>query len=123
MGEGAVVELALSLWAHLPLEAPLAILDRTMARFEPYDLDFAFEADQLQPPHPFAELIRLAFEPELNAGARAVSPIKPTARSASAELLSEAVHAEWHRTIMCFADRYGLWLPCEVGEDENSNPT
>lgn len=117
-----MVELALSLWAHLPSEAPLTILDRTMIRFEPCDLDFAFEADQLHPPHPFAELIRLAFAPELNAGARVLTPIKPNARSAGPELLSGAVHAEWHRTIMRFADRYGLWLPCEIGEDENGNP-
>lgn len=118
-----MVELALSLWAHLPLEAPLAILDRTMARFEPYDLDFAFEADQLRSPHPFAELIRLAFAPDLNTSARVVWPKQPNARSASPEFLSEAVHAEWHRIIMRFADRYGLWLPWEISEDETSSTT
>lgn len=117
-----MVELALSLWAHLPRVAPLAILDRTMARFAPCDLDFAFEVDQLHPPHPFGELIRLAFAPELDAGAQVLAPIKPNASSASAELVSEAVHTEWHRSIMHFADRYGLWLPCELGEDEKGNP-
>lgn len=116
-----MVELALSLWAHLPLEAPLSILDRTMARFEPYDLDFAFDADQLHPPHPFAELIRLAFAPERNAGARVVSPIKSNAGSTSPELLSETMPPDWCGTIMRFADRYGLWLPSDIGEDENSN--
>lgn len=123
MGEGDVVELALSLWAHLPRVAPMSILDRTMARFAPYDLDFAFEADQLHPPHPFAELIRLAFAPELNPEAQVLSSARSNLGSERPELVSEAVHEQWHRTIIHFADRYGLWLPYDLGKYENGNST
>lgn len=122
MNEGEVVQVALSLWAQRPMQAPLSILDRAMASFEPNDLDFAFDADQLRPPHPFAELIRLAFAPQLNPGAPILTSIKANFSRRSPESAPEAMHAEWQRTIMCFADRYGLWLPLEVGEDDDSNP-
>lgn len=121
MNEGEVVEVALSLWAHRPTEEPLSILDRAMGQFEPHDLDFAFDADQLRPPHPFAELIRLAFAP-LTAGTPILTPCKADASYLIPEWAPEAMHGEWQRIIMCFADRYGLWLPLEQGDDESSNP-
>jgi hypothetical protein len=121
MDAGAVVEVALSLWAHEPRDTALSILDRAMATCEPHELDFAFEADQLHLPHPFAELIRLAFAPEFVPGAFSGEPITTTGTHAAHELQSEAVYAEWHKAIMCFADRYGLWLPFEL-DDEDSTP-
>jgi hypothetical protein len=115
---GAVVEVALSLWAHQPMDTALSILDRAIATCEPRDLDFAFEADQLHLPHPFAQLIRLAFAPQLVPDNSPLAPIKTTGSDPADELRSEARHAEWHKAIMCFADRYGLWLPFELDDEE-----
>lgn len=117
--EQDIVDTALKLWAEDPRQAPLTILDRAIARFERADLDFAFDADQLHFPHPFAELIRLAFAPQLSPSALRSAWLNATDDAASHES-AEAVQAEWQRTIMCFADRYGLWLP--LGIDEDNNP-
>jgi hypothetical protein len=119
MDAGAVVEIALSLWAHRPMESALSILDRAMAGCEPHDLDFAFEADQLHLPHPFAELIRLAFAPQFVADNVRLTA---TGTHAADELLSDARYAEWHKAIMCFADRYGLWLPLEPDAHDDPDP-
>lgn len=116
-----VVEVALSLWAYQPMDTALSILDRAMATCEPHDLDFAFEADQLYLPHPFAELIRLAFAPQFVPDNFPFAPTNTTGSDATGELQSEAGHGEWHKAIMCFADRYGLWLPVELDDEEESN--
>jgi hypothetical protein len=119
MDAGAVVEVALSLWTHQPRDTALSILDRAMATCAPDDLDFAFEADQLHLPHPFAELIRLAFAPQFVPDTFSVTPINAIGCDAAHELQSEAMYAEWHKAIMCFADRYGMWLPFLDGEESD----
>jgi len=118
VAEAEVVEMALSLWIRRPLAAPLSILDRTMARYEPDDLDFAFEPDQLYPPHPFAELLRLAFASEFNAGRRT---LRLTHASVYHEYASDATRRECDRTVKRFADRYRLWLPEAICMDESGD--
>jgi hypothetical protein len=120
--EGSVVETALLLCAEEPLQPPLSILDRAMARFGAHDLDFAFDADELRLPHPFAKLIWRAFAPQRSPGTSSVASTKATLGDAGRRgLPSEVLHADWARIIMCFADRYGLWLPLEFEEDDDSN--
>jgi hypothetical protein len=103
--ESAVVSTALSLWAQEPNLPPLQVLDRAMLRHAGEDLEFQFDGEfELAPPHPFAELIRRAFAPDLDPRLLVLA-----IDSSLPEL--ESLSAEWHRAVMRFADRYNLWRP------------
>lgn len=91
--EVPVVRTALQLWLGLPDASALEVLDLAMQLHSGEDFDFQFECE-LHPPHPFAELLRQAFAPNLDAAAA-----------------SNTTTLAWDCAILLFAQRYGIWGP------------
>lgn len=87
------------------------ILDRALAGHDSEDLEFAFEYDDLHPPHPFAELLRRAFAPKLDPTVLLISTLAAEVDDKDWPLQFESAQHEWHTAIMRFAERYGIWNP------------
>jgi hypothetical protein len=113
--DAPVVRTALALSLELPDASALEILDRAMRAHDGEDLEFQFECE-LQPPHPFTELLRRAFAPDLDRmellsateqlTERLDEPADPQMRS-----WIDSIACEWDRAILLFAQRYGIWGP------------
>jgi hypothetical protein len=107
-----VVATALLLWAeHSDLPA-IAVLDLAMRLHAGEDLDYEFDPElELAPPHPFAELIRRAFAPEIDAADLATSFVDVRIEDRVLQGHLDRIRRRWHRAILCFARRYQLWEP------------
>lgn len=106
----SVVATALILWLQHPDRPALQILDQAMQAFESEDLNFAFD-DELNPPHPFAELVRRAFAPSLNPAEVFAMIVDLEATSPPSRIRIESTGKEWSLAIERFAERYGIWGP------------
>lgn len=104
--DAPVVRTALALWLELPHASALEILDRAMRAHHGEDLDFQFECE-LQPPHPFAELLRRAFAPDLHP----TELLRATELDEPADPWIDSIARAWDRAILRFAERYGIWGP------------
>lgn len=107
--EVPVVRTALQLWLGLPDASALEVLDLAMRAHSGEDFDFQFECE-LHPPHPFAELLRQAFAPNLDAAAilRESEFEESDPKMGSG---SNATTLAWDCVILLFAQRYGIWGP------------
>jgi len=105
-----VVATALLVLAEYPGLSALAVLDEAMHRHSGEDLDFQFDPDiELAPPHPFAELIRRAFAPQLDP--TEISLSLAGVQFEDAELRSRTIRTRrsWEHAVRRFANRYGIW--------------
>jgi hypothetical protein len=104
-----VVRTALQLWLESPDASALEVLDFAMRSHCAEDFDYQFEFE-LYPPHPFAELLRQAFAPHVDASAvlREIELEESDPQTGSA--FNTAALA-WDRAILLFAERYGIWGP------------
>lgn len=102
--------IAVALGTHLThSKVPaLDVLDLAMKGRECCDLNFeagpghAFD-DWLDPPSPFAELLRKAFAPSITAAQTALW-------SSADDLLADGFRELWHdEVVQAFAERYRLW--------------
>lgn len=110
--QSPVVSTALSLWAQQPNLPALEVLDRAIRTHSGEDLDFQFDAEiELAPPHPFAELIRRAFAPQLDLTEICLS--LSGMQFEEGEILSRTIRVRrrWDRAIRRFAERYRIWEP------------
>jgi hypothetical protein len=88
------------------------VLDEAMRRHAGEDLDFQFDGEiELAPPHPFAELIRRAFAPQLDS--TEISLSLAGVQFQDRKLCSRLLRARrrWERAIRRFAERYRIWDP------------
>ena len=90
--EPMVVSVALETARRHPRRDPLKILDAAIGPWRGRQLDFEFDDEELRPPHPFAELLRLAFAPSI-------------------PLSSLTYGRHWTHIILPFARRYQIWEP------------
>lgn len=102
---------AVCLGIEHPNLSAVDVLDRAVRAHPDDDLDFQFDTDEeLSPPHPFAELLRRAFAPDLDPDELLVtflheaSSDDPRARSRRAR-----VRRHWNHVLLRFAQRYRLW--------------
>lgn len=110
----SIVATALVLWLEHPEAPALSILDLAMQAYEGEDLEFAFE-DELQPPHPFAELVRRAFAAHLNPNELFATIVDVEPESLHLRAPVEAASIEWSLAIERFSERYGIWDPGRDG--------
>lgn len=89
----------------------MQILDRALLGYDRSDLDFAFDFDDLHPPHPFSELLRQAFAPHLDPLVLLASTLATEVNDLEETPQVTKVRIEWHAAIMQFADRYQIWEP------------
>jgi len=108
--EQSIVANALRLWSERSNDLARQILDDVMSSCHDDDLEFAFDYDDLRPPHPFAELLRRAFAPELDPTILLISTLAAEFGDHNCPQFKSA-QDEWHAAIMRFADRYGIWSP------------
>lgn len=111
-GGSPVVATALTVLAQQPNLPPLEVLDRAMRTHSGEDLDFQFDSEiELAPPHPFAELIRRAFAPQLDLTEICLS--LSGVQFEDREIHSRIVRARrcWDQAIRRFAERYRIWEP------------
>lgn len=106
----SIVVTALILWLQHPQAPALSILDLAMQAYEGEDLEFSFE-DELQPPHPFAELVRRAFAAHLNPNELFATIVDVERESLHLPARVEAAGMEWSVAIERFGERYGIWGP------------
>lgn len=110
--EPSVVLTALELSAQHPELTALAVLDRAMSLHADEDLDFQFDSEhELAPPHPFAELIRLAFAPQLDATELCMSSFEWPLAPVDLRMRAARARRRWNRVILRFAERYRIWEP------------
>lgn len=115
---GSIVETALRLLKEQPWESPLHILDSALAGYEGDDLEFEFDYDELQLPHPFAELVRRAFAPDLDITELLLTTVDIEPRDPHLRSRIELARDAWQRAIGRFADRYRIWSPLLDSEME-----
>lgn len=114
--DSAVVQVALHLWREHPCETPLNILDAALAGYRADDLEFEFDYDEFQPPHPFAELVRRAFAPDLDATELLLTTVDIEPRDPCLRNRIELAREAWHAALSRFADRYRLWAAPADGD-------
>lgn len=100
---------ALCLWARAPHSPPLSVLDEIMCRHHGENLDLAFTGAELEPPHPFSELLRQAFAPHLSALDVLLANLQCDLGDPHLRRRYDELRAEWIRVILEFAARYDLW--------------
>lgn len=107
-----VVSTALSLWTWQPCLPALEVLDRAMRIHADEDLDFQFDGEhELAPPHPFAELIRRAFAPQLDQIELCMSFVESPLEDRELRTRVARTRRRWNRAILRFAERYRIWEP------------
>jgi hypothetical protein len=111
-----IVELAVRLRRLRPDIAPLKVLDVAMQthprrdlRLESADPVVELFNEHLDPPSPFAEVVREAFAPhmspdDLDLIARPESPCEPDQIDRV-----RCVQDQWNQALDAFGDRYDLW--------------
>jgi hypothetical protein len=116
----SIVDTAIQLLMELPEAPALAILDRTMRAhlgthpsFSSFDVTarsvpHPCYADELDPPSPFAELVRRAFAPQMDPRELALLAL-PQADTMALELRLSRVREQWREVVDNFAARYRLW--------------
>jgi hypothetical protein len=116
-----IVETAIQLLMELPNEPALSILDRAMQGHHGSDPDFEscdvsacsrphpVYGDELDPPSPFAELIRRAFAPQLDPRELAMLGLRDESDDPALQKRIQAVADEWHAVVERFGERYRLW--------------
>jgi len=116
-----IVDAAIQLLMELPEAPALAILDRTMRAhlgtnpsFSSVDvtangIPHPCYADELDPPSPFAELVRRAFAPRMDPRELALLalPVKDT--NIALQMRLSRVREQWQEVVDNFAARYRLW--------------
>lgn len=101
---------ALCLWARAPHSPPLSVLDEIMYGHQGENLDLAFTGAELEPPHPFSELLRQAFAPHLSALDVLLANLQCEFDDPRLRRHYDDLRAEWVRgVILVFAARYDLW--------------
>ncbi len=116
-----IVDTAIQLLMELPEAPALAILDRTMRahlgtnpRFPSFDATARKSphpcyADDLDPPSPFAELIRRAFAPRMDPRELMLLTLSDQVDSLALEVRLNKVREQWQEAVNNFAARYRLW--------------
>ncbi|NRF71412.1 hypothetical protein HLB44_30945 [Aquincola sp. S2] len=116
-GEHPIVRRALDLLMELPEAPALKILDQALEGVHGSDPTFenhvrglrASWLDHLDPPAPFAELVRRAFAPKLDPHDwMLLAADDQRLRAADIGRLDRAA-VQWDEAIGAFADRYRLW--------------
>lgn len=116
-----IVDTAIQLLMELPEAPALAILDRTMRahlgthpQFPSFDVTarkapHPCYADDLDPPSPFAELIRRAFAPRMDPRELMLLTLCDKVDSLALEVRLNKVRDQWQDAVSNFAARYRLW--------------
>lgn len=106
-----IVKNALSLWAANPDWPAMQVLDLAVGRFRGSHPDFACDhpeyRDLLEPPSPFAELLRVAFDPAIEQHELQFMVALSDDPSTFPRL--RAIEERWQRVIDRFGERYDLW--------------
>lgn len=100
---------ALCLWAREPRSPALSVLDQIMCGHRGENLDYAFSGAELEPPHPFSELLRQAFAPHLSALEILLANLQCELDDPVLRRRYDELRAEWMRVVLEFAVRYDLW--------------
>lgn len=115
-----IVDTAIQLLMESPEAPALAILDRTMRSHLGTNPSFSSVdvtarsvphpcyADELDPPSPFAELVRRAFAPQMDPRELMLLAL-PQANNSSLEPRLACVREQWQEVVDNFAARYRLW--------------
>lgn len=116
-----IVDTAMQLLMELPEAPALAILDRTMRAhlgtspsFPSFDVvarraPHPCYADDLDPPSPFAELIRRAFAPQVDPRELMLLSLQDPADNLQLDGRLTLVREQWQQAVHHFAARYRLW--------------
>jgi hypothetical protein len=116
-----IVETAIQLLMELPHAPALAILDRAMKahqrgnpNFKSWDVlsrrtPHPCYADELDPPSPFAELIRRAFAPQMDPRELVLISLMNKTDSPELNQRIAKLNARWQAVLGKFAERYQLW--------------
>lgn len=116
-----IVDTAIQLLMESPEAPALAILDRTMRAhlgtnptFSSFDVTaqsvpHPCYADELDPPSPFAELVRRAFAPRMDPRELMLLARPEHADNLALEQRLSSVRAQWQEVVDNFAARYRLW--------------
>jgi hypothetical protein len=115
-----IVDAAIQLLMQTPETPALAILDRTMQSYlgtsprfssrESQDktLPHPCYADELNPPSPFAELVRRAFAPYLDPRELMLLAL-PNGLDPKLNTRVTQIREQWQEAVEDFATRYRLW--------------
>jgi hypothetical protein len=108
----AVVATALLLWAENSDLPAIAVLDLAMDLHAGEILDYQFDPElELAPPHPFAELLRRAFAPEIDPADLAASFVDVRIEDRALRVRLDRIRGCWRQAILRFAERYRIWEP------------
>jgi hypothetical protein len=108
----SVVWTAVCLCIEHPELPALRVLDRAVLAHADEDLDFQFEEDELHPPHPFAELLRRAFAPQVDPMELYTSLVgDPPTLDTDLIVRRARIKRRWSHALLRFAERYRIWEP------------